>query len=62
MKKISKSFGIPEQELMDELLRRTLVLEWMNKKGILDYKSVYQVINLYYISPTRVLAVAMGES
>jgi flagellar protein FlaI len=62
LKKISKTFGIPEQEVVDELQRRTLVLEWMKKRNIIDYRSVYQVITLYYTSPTRVLAVAMGES
>jgi flagellar protein FlaI len=62
LKKISKAFGIPEQEIVDELQRRMLVLEWMKKRNITDYRSVYQVINLYYTSPNRVLAVAMGES
>jgi flagellar protein FlaI len=62
LKKISKAFGIPEQEIIDELQRRMLVLEWMKKRNITDYRSVYQVINLYYTSPNRVLAVAMGES
>jgi len=62
LKKISKTFGIPEQDVIDELQRRALILEWMKKKNITDYRSVYQVINLYYTSPVRVLAVVMGES
>ena len=61
-KKISNLTGITPEELKEELKRRILILEWMQEKNITNYRDVYKVINLYYTSPNRVLAVVMGES
>lgn len=61
LKKISEFTGLSEQELIDELERRMVVLNWMKEKRILNYRSVHQVISMYYSYPQKVLA-AIGEA
>jgi flagellar protein FlaI len=61
LKKISSSAGIFEEELIEELKRRTLVLEWMQKRNIKSYREVYAVLTEYYHNPNRVLAIAARE-
>ena len=61
LQKISESAGLKPQDLVDELERRSLVLSWMQEKGITNYKSVHEVIDMYYANPKRVLAAVMGE-
>lgn len=56
LKKISDLTGLPEQELKEELERRMLVLDWMRERRVLDYRSINQVINMYYSYPQKVLA------
>lgn len=62
LQRISEATGLKPQDLVDELERRSLVLNWMQARNILDYKSVHQIINLYYTQPKRLLAAVMGES
>ncbi len=61
LQKISEVTGLKPQDLVDELERRSLVLSWMQEKNITNYKSVHEVINMYYAHPKRVLATVMGE-
>ena len=61
LQKISESAGLKPQDLVDELERRSSVLSWMQEKGITNYKSVHEVIDMYYANPKRVLAAVMGE-
>jgi flagellar protein FlaI len=60
LKKISDLTGIKQQEIIDELERRMLVLHWMQENNIVDYKNVYKVINMYYTQPQTILAVIKG--
>lgn len=61
LKKISDMFGISKDDLMKELKRRTIVLEWMKEKNIIDYKDVHKVFSIYYSSPTRLLTAIVGR-
>jgi flagellar protein FlaI len=61
LKKISSSTGITEEELIEELKRRTLILEWMQKRNIRSYRDVYAVLTEYYHDPNRVLALVTRE-
>jgi flagellar protein FlaI len=61
LKKISSAVGITESELVEELKRRTIVLEWMQKRNITSYRDVYALITEYYHNPNHVLALAMKE-
>ena len=47
-----------EEEVVEELERRMVVLAWMYKNDIIDYRDVYKVIRNYYANPLRVIALA----
>jgi len=55
LKDIAKRSGQTEQEVLDELFRRKAILEWMQKKGMTDYKEVAKVIHSYYLQPTKTI-------
>jgi len=61
LKKISELVGLTEQQIKDELERRMLVLDWMKKRNIINYKDVYKVLAMYYAYPERVISVIEGE-
>ncbi len=61
LEKISEATGLKPQDLVDELERRSLVLSWMQEKNMTNYKSVHEVINMYYAYPKRLLAMITGE-
>ncbi len=61
MKKISESTGISEQEILDELKRRMVLLNWMKGRNITDYKDVYKIFAAYYSSPAKLLSAITGE-
>lgn len=56
LKQISDASGLGEQEIGEELKRRMVVLEWMRARGIINYRDVNSVINMYYAFPDRVMA------
>lgn len=56
LKKISQITGIPESEIIQEFQRRVAILKWMKEKDITNFKDVYTIINAYYTTPNRVLA------
>lgn len=60
LKKISESTGLTEQQIKDELERRMFVLNWMKERNIADYRDVFNVFNVYYTYPERVLSVIKG--
>jgi len=60
LKDISKRSGQTEQEVLDELFRRKAILEWMQKKGMTDYKEVAKVIQSYYLQPTKTMDFIMS--
>jgi len=49
-----KKFGLEEDAVRKELLRRKTVLEWMVKNNIRRYTDVANVIREYYADPTRI--------
>ncbi len=61
LKKISDSTGVPQQEILEELERRMLVLNWMQERDISEYQDIYKIINMYYYYPNRVIGAIMGE-
>ncbi|MGD9131858.1 MAG: type II/IV secretion system ATPase subunit [Candidatus Bathyarchaeota archaeon] len=55
--------GLTEGEVLEELNKRKIVLDWMVKKGIRKYTDVVSVIRDYYADPTRVFRKArLGTS
>ncbi|MCS7106190.1 MAG: type II/IV secretion system ATPase subunit, partial [Candidatus Aenigmarchaeota archaeon] len=60
LKKIAEFMGLTEQQVKEELERRMVVLNWMMEKNITRYKDVYNVFNMYYASPEKVLASIIG--
>lgn len=62
LQRISDVTGVNPQELVDEMERRSLILDWMQRKNVTDYRSVHQVIDMYYSHPKQLLAKVMGES
>lgn len=61
LKRITESTGMSEDEIKQELIRRMSVLTWMQARGIIYYKDVFNVFNMYDNYPERVLNVVMGE-
>jgi len=49
--KLSKSLGVSQQELFEEMERRKNVLSWMRKRGIRSYNAVARIITEYYSRP-----------
>ncbi|MEM5773324.1 MAG: type II/IV secretion system ATPase subunit [Candidatus Aenigmatarchaeota archaeon] len=60
LKRISDISGLSEREIKEELERRMLVLDWLQKNNILEYEDFCKVINSYYKNPSRVLAAIKG--
>ena len=55
LERIARDKGISIGEVQRELERRRLVLEWMVRKNLRDYKTVASIIREYYADPRRVL-------
>jgi flagellar protein FlaI len=55
LKKIANNRGIAFEEVLEEIARRKLVLEWMLKNGIKDFVEVRKVINEYYKNPEKIM-------
>ncbi|MHA1744035.1 MAG: type II/IV secretion system ATPase subunit, partial [Candidatus Heimdallarchaeota archaeon] len=60
LKKIAASAGMSEKDVVEELERRMLVLSWMQKRNITEYREVHSVINQYYNYPEKLIASIMG--
>ncbi len=61
LKKISDLTGISQEDLTDEFERRMLVLNWLQEKGVTNFKDVYSVLDMYYYYPNRVVSAIEGE-
>ncbi|MBN1432530.1 MAG: Flp pilus assembly complex ATPase component TadA [Methanomicrobiaceae archaeon] len=46
--KIKETFGVDTGFLLKEMSDRTIVLEWMKKENIRDYKEALKIIRMYY--------------
>jgi len=55
LEEIAAEKGISLHEVERELERRRLVLEWMVRNNLRDYKTVASIIREYYADPKRVL-------
>jgi len=61
LEKIIKKTGMREEQVVNELKRRMLVLYWMQQRNLTNYRDVAEVINAYYNYPDRVLETISGE-
>ncbi len=59
--RISKLTGIPIENLVEEIRRRQIVLEWMKDKKIVDFEDVYKIIKTYYNYPNKLLAMIKSD-
>jgi flagellar protein FlaI len=60
LKKISETTGLSEKEIKEELERRMLVLDWLQKNNVLEYEDFCQIINSYYKNPSRLVDAIKG--
>ena len=60
LKKISEGTGIKETEIKEEMERRMMVLDWMQRSNIIEYEDVHSVLNIYYNDPSRLLTTIKG--
>lgn len=62
LENISRRLGMTEDTIKDELNRRKLVLDWMRKNKVFDYRNVAKIVSTYYTNPKNVLdLVERGE-
>ncbi|MEM0473627.1 MAG: secretion system protein E, partial [Candidatus Aenigmatarchaeota archaeon] len=62
LEKIKKRYGFSEKQIIDELKRRMVILNWMKENNITDYKDVAKVIEAYYRYPVQVIDAISGET
>ena len=60
LKEIARKAGVTEDTIVEELLRRKAVLEWMLERGLFDYREVARVIGTYYTNPERIMTLTRG--
>src|SRR3989344_2257624 len=61
LKSIAEEKGIQDQKIMEELERRMLVLNWMKERNTSEYEDVFQILNMYYNDPDRLISLIKGE-
>ncbi|MFH8080850.1 MAG: type II/IV secretion system ATPase subunit [Candidatus Aenigmatarchaeota archaeon] len=61
LERIRKRYGFSEKQIIDEIKRRMLVLEWIFEKNLTDYRDVAKVIEAYYKDPVMVIDAISGE-
>lgn len=61
LKKIAERSGMKENEIVEEMQRRMLLLNWMKENNISDFKDVSKVINMYYNYPQRTVSMIMSN-
>jgi flagellar protein FlaI len=52
LRSIAKDTGVTMDELLDELDRRAVILEWMRNKGIRNYREIGSIFEQYHNSPS----------
>ncbi len=60
LKRISELSGMAEEEIIKEIERRMVVLGWMRKNNITDYRDVYKIFSVYYSDPRKLLTIIGG--
>src|SRR6267143_1191710 len=55
LENIMKRHGYRHEEVMEELNNRKMVLEWMVRNNIRDFKDVVEIIRAYYLNPQQLL-------
>jgi len=60
LKKISESTGMTETEIKEEMERRMMVLDWMQRNNIIEYEDVNSALNSYHRDSVRLLATIKG--
>jgi flagellar protein FlaI len=50
-----KRHGFKHEEVMEELNNRRMVIEWMVRNNVRDFKDVVEVIRTYYLNPQQLL-------
>jgi len=60
LREIAETTGQDEEELEEELRRRTRVINWMVEKNMMDFHEVARMIERYYTKPEKVLAEVEG--
>jgi flagellar protein FlaI len=61
LESIAEEKGIKKEHIIEELERRMLVLNWLKEQNISEYQDIYNVLNIYYTDPERVISVIKGE-
>ncbi|MDI6806371.1 MAG: ATPase, T2SS/T4P/T4SS family [Candidatus Aenigmarchaeota archaeon] len=60
IRKMAEARGIKEEEVVEEVQRRMLVLGWMLEKNLLDYRDVFKIISTYYTQPEKIISLVKG--
>lgn len=60
LKKISEMTGMKEGEIGEEIERRMMVLDWMQRNNILEYTDVSTIFDSYYKDPSRLITTIKG--
>jgi len=55
LENIMKRHGYRHEEVMEELNNRRMVLEWMVRNNVRDFKDVVEIIRTYYLNPQQLL-------
>ncbi|MBU0953734.1 MAG: type II/IV secretion system ATPase subunit [Nanoarchaeota archaeon] len=61
LKKLALHLGIDEKAVIEELMRRKRVLEWLHQKNVYDYREFSRAISVYYSDPNRVVKIVDRE-
>ncbi|RLF74409.1 CpaF family protein, partial [Thermococci archaeon] len=56
MNQLAEHTGLTTEELLEERLKREVVLQWMVEKGIRDIEEVGHYIREFYIDPESIFA------
>src|SRR2546425_48404 len=55
LENIMKRHGYKHEEVMEELNNRRMVIEWMVRNNVRDFKDVVEIIRTYYLNPQQLL-------
>ncbi|MEM1516392.1 MAG: type II/IV secretion system ATPase subunit [Thermofilum sp.] len=61
LKVLAEKLGRKVEDLLNEIQRRRVVVEWLRVKGIKETRDVFRYINQYYMYPEEVYAKAEEE-
>lgn len=61
VQKIARDTGYAVDDLVDEIERRSVVLKWLQQKGIRNFKEVSPILDIYAIRPEETYERAMND-